>query len=107
MNWKPGCAVEVLLWNLDLDRSHLRMLAEIKAAGSNFGTHFRVTTFGESHGGGVGCVVDGCPPRLPLSEADLQVDLDRRYFALSPCSYYIQASENNGLCQSWRSRYLV
>ena len=45
---------------------------------STTGTLFRVTTFGESHGGGVGVVVDGCPPRLPLSEADLQADLDRR-----------------------------
>jgi chorismate synthase len=39
---------------------------------------FRVTTFGESHGPALGCVVDGCPPGLPLSEEDLQVDLDRR-----------------------------
>ncbi|MBA0566662.1 hypothetical protein Gohar_024620, partial [Gossypium harknessii] len=53
-------------------------LTEIEAAGSTFGNYFRVTTFGESHGGGVGCIVDGCPPRIPLSEADLQVDLDRR-----------------------------
>ncbi|CAA2970409.1 Chorismate synthase 1, chloroplastic [Olea europaea subsp. europaea] len=51
---------------------------EIQASGSTFGTYFCVTTFGESHGGGVGCVIDGCPPRLPLSEADMQVDLDRR-----------------------------
>ncbi|KAF2318536.1 hypothetical protein GH714_008726 [Hevea brasiliensis] len=51
---------------------------QIHAAGSTYGTYFRVTTFGESHGGGVGCIVDGCPPRIPLSEADLQVDLDRR-----------------------------
>jgi chorismate synthase len=51
---------------------------EIKAAGSSYGNYFRVTTFGESHGGGVGCIIDGCPPRIPLSEADLQVDLDRR-----------------------------
>ncbi|XP_024970593.1 chorismate synthase 1, chloroplastic [Cynara cardunculus var. scolymus] len=51
---------------------------EIQAVGSTYGNYFRVTTFGESHGGGVGCVVDGCPPRIPLSEADLQVDLDRR-----------------------------
>ncbi|KZV37371.1 chorismate synthase 2, chloroplastic-like [Dorcoceras hygrometricum] len=58
-------------------RSLLRRL-EIQAAGSTFGTYFRVTTFGESHGGGVGCVIDGCPPRIPLTEADLQVDLDRR-----------------------------
>lgn len=45
---------------------------------STFGQLFRVHTFGESHGGGVGAVIDGCPPRLPLAEADIQVDLDRR-----------------------------
>lgn len=53
----------------------------MQAAGSTFGNYFRVTTYGESHGGGVGCVIDGVPPRRPLSEADLQADLDRRYFA--------------------------
>lgn len=46
--------------------------------GSTFGTVFRATTFGESHGGAVGVVVDGCPPRLPLGEIDIQPDLDRR-----------------------------
>ena len=46
--------------------------------GSSFGHLFRITTWGESHGGGVGVVVDGCPPRLPLTEADIQPDLDRR-----------------------------
>src|SRR5512134_2034811 len=45
---------------------------------SSFGTLFRVTSFGESHGGGVGVVVDGCPPRLPLDVAEIQRDLDRR-----------------------------
>jgi chorismate synthase len=45
---------------------------------STFGTLFRISTWGESHGGGVGVVIDGCPPRLPLSEADIQSDLDRR-----------------------------
>lgn len=45
---------------------------------SSFGTLFRVTTFGESHGPGVGVVVDGCPPRLALDASDLQRDLDRR-----------------------------
>ncbi len=45
---------------------------------STFGTLFRVTTFGESHGGGVGAVVDGCPPRLALDPTDVQADLDRR-----------------------------
>src|SRR3974377_1878449 len=43
-----------------------------------FGQLFRITTWGESHGGGVGVVVDGCPPRLELNEADIQPDLDRR-----------------------------
>src|SRR5947207_2579866 len=46
--------------------------------GNTFGQIFRITTWGESHGGGVGVVVDGCPPRLKLSEADIQPDLDRR-----------------------------
>jgi chorismate synthase len=45
---------------------------------STFGTLFRVTTFGESHCKGVGAVVDGCPPRMALSEADIQPQLDRR-----------------------------
>lgn len=45
---------------------------------STFGTIFRVTTFGESHGRGVGAIVDGCPPRLSLSEADIQPQLTRR-----------------------------
>ena len=45
---------------------------------SSFGTLFRVTTFGESHGPGVGCIVDGCPPRLPLTEEEIQRQLDRR-----------------------------
>ena len=45
---------------------------------SSFGQLFRITTWGESHGGGVGVVVDGCPPRLKLSEADIQPELDRR-----------------------------
>jgi chorismate synthase len=45
---------------------------------NSFGHLFRVTTFGESHGAAIGCVVDGCPPLLPLTEADIQGDLDRR-----------------------------
>jgi chorismate synthase len=46
--------------------------------GNTYGRLFRVTTFGESHGGGVGVVIDGCPPRIELSEADIQRQLDRR-----------------------------
>jgi chorismate synthase len=45
---------------------------------SQFGQLFRISTWGESHGGGVGVVVDGCPPRIELTEADIQRDLDRR-----------------------------
>jgi chorismate synthase len=45
---------------------------------NTFGHLFRVTTFGESHGPAIGCVVDGCPPRIPLNAADIQRDLDRR-----------------------------
>ncbi len=46
--------------------------------GSTFGHLFRVTNFGESHGPAIGCVIDGCPPGMALSEADIQPDLDRR-----------------------------
>src|SRR6266436_7829184 len=46
--------------------------------GNSFGELFRITTWGESHGGGVGVVIDGCPPRIELSEEDIQQELDRR-----------------------------
>lgn len=46
--------------------------------GSSIGEMFKVTTFGESHGPALGCIVDGCPPGMPLDEQDLQADLDRR-----------------------------
>lgn len=47
-------------------------------AGNSFGQLFRLTSFGESHGAALGCVVDGCPPGLELCEADIQTDVDRR-----------------------------
>lgn len=47
-------------------------------AGNRFGTLFTVTTFGESHGPALGCIVDGCPPGMELSEADIQRDVERR-----------------------------
>jgi chorismate synthase len=47
-------------------------------SGNTFGTLFAVTNFGESHGPAIGCVIDGCPPGMDLSEADIQIDLDRR-----------------------------
>jgi chorismate synthase len=46
--------------------------------GNTIGQLFRVTTFGESHGGGIGVVIDGCPPKIDISDADIQRDLDRR-----------------------------
>src|SRR5208283_1729650 len=63
-----------LFFNLSLVTS----APTIKSMASTFGHLFRITTWGESHGGGVGVVVDGCPPRLKLTEADVQPDLDRR-----------------------------
>src|SRR5690349_21692564 len=47
-------------------------------SGNTLGTLFTVTTFGESHGPAIGCVIDGCPPGMSLVEADIQFDLDRR-----------------------------
>ena len=47
-------------------------------SGSTLGELFRVTNFGESHGPAIGCVIDGCPPGMALSEADIQPELDRR-----------------------------
>lgn len=47
-------------------------------SGNTFGHLFTITNFGESHGPAIGCVIDGCPPGLELSEADIQIDLDRR-----------------------------
>jgi chorismate synthase len=46
--------------------------------GNSFGTLFRISTWGESHGGGIGVVIDGCPPRLPLAVEEIQFELDRR-----------------------------
>jgi chorismate synthase len=46
--------------------------------GNTFGQLFRVTTFGESHGGGIGVTIDGCPPKIDISEAEIQLELDRR-----------------------------
>ena len=46
--------------------------------GNSFGTLFRISTWGESHGGGIGVVIDGCPPRLPITAEEIQLELDRR-----------------------------
>ncbi len=54
------------------------------AMSSSFGQQFRITTWGESHGGGVGVVIDGCPPGLVIDEDEIQADLDRRRPGASP-----------------------
>ncbi|ONL96150.1 Chorismate synthase chloroplastic [Zea mays] len=63
---------------LSVGRRRRAASLEVKASGNVFGNYFQVATYGESHGGGVGCVISGCPPRIPLTEADMQVELDRR-----------------------------
>jgi chorismate synthase len=63
---------------------------------NSFGHLFRVTTWGESHGAAIGCVVDGCPPRIPLSEADIQPWLDRRRPGQS--RYTTQRQEPDQVC---------
>ncbi|KAG2440016.1 hypothetical protein HXX76_004133 [Chlamydomonas incerta] len=55
-----------------------KLCVSVSAAGSTYGNNFRVTTFGESHGKGVGCVIDGVPPRLAITEDEIQLELDRR-----------------------------
>ena len=45
---------------------------------NTFGKIFRFTTWGESHGPAIGCVIDGCPPNIPISEGDIQKDMNRR-----------------------------
>ena len=47
-------------------------------SGNSFGNSFVVTTFGESHGEALGCIIDGCPPGIEISESYIQVELDRR-----------------------------
>jgi len=64
-------------------------------SGNTFGRSFCVTSFGESHGIAIGCVVDGCPPGLELSEADLQPDLDRRKPGTS--KYVTQRKEDDAV----------
>jgi len=55
-------------------------------SGNSFGTLFKISTWGESHGKGVGVVIDGCPPRIPLNESIVQAMLDRRRPGISPAS---------------------
>src|SRR5256885_277146 len=71
---KSARRVQSVRWEFDL----ALLFPQSVGMANTFGHLFRVATWGESHGGGVGVVVDGCPPRLELTEADIQPDLDRR-----------------------------
>ena len=75
-----GCWLELRRRMADFLSCHRARGARISRSdmASIFGEVFRIATWGESHGGGVGVVIDGCPPRLALSEEDIQPDLDRR-----------------------------
>jgi len=68
-------------------------------SGNTFGKLFSVTTFGESHGLGLGAIIDGCPPGIELSEHDLQRDLDRRKPGQS--RYTTIGTRNSDACCSW------
>ena len=72
--WKRAVAKRAMRNKSERKKINVRA----RAQGSSFGRLFTVTTFGESHGGGVGCVVDGVPPKLRLTREDLQFELDRR-----------------------------
>mmetsp|Transcript_13121 Transcript_13121/g.18799 ORF Transcript_13121/g.18799 Transcript_13121/m.18799 type:complete len:440 (-) Transcript_13121:71-1390(-) len=74
MNRINGWLLFIFLQNL----SYVLSLVPTMGMGNTFGKVFRISTWGESHGGGVGVTLDGCPPRIPLSKLDIQLDLDRR-----------------------------
>merc|ERR1719183_3316244 len=56
----------------------LLLIGAADGYGSSTGKIFKVSTYGESHGGGVGCIIDGVPPRLPIAREEIQAELDRR-----------------------------
>ena len=60
------------------DPPHCLCRLVVQATGNTFGTIFKVTTWGESHGKSVGCLIDGCPARLAISTEEIQAELDRR-----------------------------
>ena len=65
-------------------------------SGNTFGKIFTLTSFGESHGKALGCIIDGCPPGIDLSENDIQTDLDRRKPGNS--KFTTQRKESDKLC---------
>jgi chorismate synthase len=76
IRWGVLASVNLLfLTNTGIDALRCPMMM---GTGNSFGRVFRISTWGESHGGGVGVTLDGCPPRIPLTREDVQFDLDRR-----------------------------
>lgn len=67
-----------LALSMTLTLSSTNAFSLTMGTGNSFGRVFRISTWGESHGGGVGVTLDGCPPRIPLTRDEIQVDLDRR-----------------------------
>ena len=64
-------------------------------SGNSFGTIFKVTTFGESHGVAMGAIIDGCPPNIEISEKDIQKELDKRKPGQS--AYVTQRNESDAV----------
>src|ERR1051325_4995233 len=77
---KVNFVARISRWFDKPDRGRMYGFSAIRQimSGNSFGKLFTVTTFGESHGPAIGCVIDGCPPGMALSEADIQPELDRR-----------------------------
>ena len=71
-------------------------------SGSSFGSMFRITTWGESHGPGIGVVIDGCPAGIPISEDDIQSFLDRRKPGQS--KYTTKRNESDSICMLYAFR---
>ena len=80
---------------LQLSGDHASLTRSPAMSHNTFGHLFRVTTFGESHGPAIGCVVDGCPPGIPLTEADIQ-HLSRRAAAGQVALHHAAAGSRSG-----------
>ena len=68
---------------------------------NTFGKIFRFTTWGESHGPAIGCIVDGCPPNIPISEKEIQKDMDKRRPGQSKFTTQRKESDKVSICQGF------
>ena len=74
---------------------------------SSYGSIFKIQTFGESHGPGVGVVIDGCPPRLPISLDEIQRDLDRRRPGQSSIVTQRDEKDDVEILSGWRNGAVI